>query len=139
MRTLVPLRACRCFRERGDRPAIQPDFSGGRGLPAGRAHVLMVGATSSSVSGRELACLGRVTRPPPMLEASKAAWARGADGLAGRPPGRQVGPGAAQTRQIAPRAREIVASTIYAVSTLITFVEPGMLTAVPAVITTRSP
>ena len=73
----------------------------------------MSDAMGSSVSGRELAALGRVSRTPPMLEASKAAWAaRAADGLAGRPPGRAGGPGAAQTRQIAPRAREIMASII---------------------------
>src|SRR5215217_55300 len=73
----------------------------------------MVDAIRSSVSGRGLAALGRVARTPPMPAASKAAWTREADGLAGRPPGRQVRPGAAQTRQTAPRAREIVASPIY--------------------------
>src|SRR5215213_10168467 len=73
----------------------------------------MVDATRSSVSGRGLAALGRVARTPPMLAASKAAWTREADGLTGRPPGRQDRPGAAQTRQITPRAREIVASPIY--------------------------
>src|SRR5215208_1329949 len=74
----------------------------------------MVDAARSSVSGRGLAALGRVARTPPMLAASKAAWTREADGPAGRPPGRQDRPGAAQTRQTASRAREIVASTISA-------------------------
>src|SRR5688500_19008275 len=71
-------------------------------------------AMRSYASGRELATLGRATRTPPMLVASKGAWAREADGLAGRPPGLQDSPGAAQTRQVAFRAREIVTSTIYA-------------------------
>jgi hypothetical protein len=73
----------------------------------------MVDAMRSYASGRELAALGRVTRAAPMLPASKPRWAREADGLARRPSGRRDSPGAAQTRQIASRAREIVASTIW--------------------------
>jgi hypothetical protein len=48
-----------------------------------------------------------------MLVASVAAWRREADGAAERPrSGLKAGPGAAQTRQSASRAREIVASAI---------------------------
>jgi hypothetical protein len=48
-----------------------------------------------------------------MLVASVVAWRRDADGPAARPhSGLEGGPGAPQTRQSAPRAREIVASTI---------------------------
>src|SRR5688572_17259605 len=62
--------------------------------------------------GREPAALGRATRTSPMLPASKTAWARAADGLAVRPPGRRDSPGAAETRRLASRAREIVTSAI---------------------------
>ena len=49
-----------------------------------------------------------------MLVASVVAWRREADGAAGRPrSGLEGRPGAAQTRQSAPRTREIVASTVY--------------------------
>jgi hypothetical protein len=48
-----------------------------------------------------------------MLVASVAVWRREADGAAGRPrSGLQAGPGAAQTRQSASGAHEIVAATI---------------------------
>jgi hypothetical protein len=48
-----------------------------------------------------------------MLVASVAAWRREADGAAARPQrGLEGGPGAAQTRQGAHRAREIVESLI---------------------------
>jgi hypothetical protein len=48
-----------------------------------------------------------------MLVASVAAWRREADGAAGRPhSGLEAGPGATQTRQGAPRTREIVAAII---------------------------
>jgi hypothetical protein len=48
-----------------------------------------------------------------MLEASVVAWRREADGAAGRPrSGLEGGPGAAQTRQSAPRTHEIAAETI---------------------------
>jgi len=48
-----------------------------------------------------------------MLVASVVAWRREAHGAAGRPrSGLEAGPGAAQTRQSAPRAHEIVAATI---------------------------
>jgi hypothetical protein len=48
-----------------------------------------------------------------MLVASVAGWRREADGTAERPrSGLEAGPGAPQTRQTAPRAHEIAASTI---------------------------
>ena len=48
-----------------------------------------------------------------MLAASVVAWRREADGAAGRPrSGLEAAPGAPRTRQSAPRAHEIVASTI---------------------------
>jgi hypothetical protein len=48
-----------------------------------------------------------------MLMASVVFWRREADGAAGGPrSGLEAGPGAAQTRQSAFRAREIVASII---------------------------
>jgi len=48
-----------------------------------------------------------------MLDASVAAWRHEADGAAARPQsGLEAVPGAAQTRQSASRAREIVAATI---------------------------
>ena len=48
-----------------------------------------------------------------MLVASVVAWRCEADGAAGRPQsGLEAGPGAAQTRQSAFRAREIVESII---------------------------
>jgi len=62
-----------------------------------------------SVSGRVLADLRRGGRTPPMLVASVVAWRREADGAAASPrSGVAAGPGAAQTRQRAHRAREIV-------------------------------
>ena len=71
-------------------------------------------AMRSSVSGRALAALGRGGRTSPMLVASVAAWRREADGPAARPrsSGLEAEPGAAQTRQSAPRAHEIVAAAI---------------------------
>jgi hypothetical protein len=46
-----------------------------------------------------------------MLVASVVAWRREADGAAGRPrSGLEGGPGAAKTRQSAPRAHEIMAA-----------------------------
>jgi hypothetical protein len=48
-----------------------------------------------------------------MLVASVVVWRREADGTAGKPrSGLEGGPGAAQTRQTAPRAHEIVAAAI---------------------------
>ena len=76
-------------------------------------HRWMVAAMRSPVSWRALAALGCGGRSPSMLVASVATWRREADGPAGRPrSGLEAGPGAAQTRQSAPRAREIVAATI---------------------------
>jgi hypothetical protein len=78
----------------------------------------MVAARRSSVSGRALAARHfrkAVARRQDalMLVASVVAWPREADGAAGRPrSGLEAATEAAQTRQSAPRAHEIVASTI---------------------------
>ncbi len=87
----------------------------------------MVDVMRTPVSGRALAALGRGDGTSPMLVASVTAWRREADGAAARPrSGLEAGPGAAQTRQGASRAREIVASTIYPTSAETPMIEVGI-------------
>jgi hypothetical protein len=74
---------------------------------------MMIAAMRSSVSERALAALGRGGSSSPLLVAAVTGWRREADGAGARPLcGLEAGPGAAQTRLSALRAREIVAAIV---------------------------